>query len=127
MGVVPSTDRPAALAEVELVVEAIPERMDLKKAVLAEASLEAPKVDLIVRWAVAEFEQHANMHERWVHAYQIASDFGATYSAEERKAVMADLRAIAEADGFIDAREKRLLAELGQRCEAAPDHLGDIG
>ncbi|EDM77260.1 serine/threonine-protein kinase PKN1 [Plesiocystis pacifica SIR-1] len=80
-------------------------------------NLESPKVDLIVRWAVAEFEQRATMHERWLHAYQIASDFGSAYTVPERKAVMADLRAIAEADGFIDAREKRLLAELGQRLK----------
>lgn len=68
--VILSTDRPHALAQVELVIEAIPELMELKKQVLAEASREAPVAKLVATntssLSVTEIAQATDRPERVV-------------------------------------------------------------
>lgn len=68
--VVTSTDRPAAVAEVELVIEAIPELMDLKKRVLGEVSAEAKAAKLVATntssLSVTEIAQATDRPERVV-------------------------------------------------------------
>lgn len=68
--VITSTDRPTAVAEVELVIEAIPELMDLKKRVLSEVSAEAKAAKLVATntssLSVTEIAQATDRPERVV-------------------------------------------------------------
>ncbi|MCA9682993.1 MAG: protein kinase [Myxococcales bacterium] len=114
-----------AIAYLHMTLAHGPERLDARE--LRELRDMLPRwapgastheLELLIRWALAEFEHRPTMQDRWQHAYALADKLTESVDLDEARAVMADLRAIADADGYIDARERELLGEMSKRFAA---------
>ena len=85
----------------------------LRRHLGGRASLE--EMGTVIKAAVEEYKAIAAMSDKIARAEACADTLKAAHSTEELRAILGDMRAIAEADGTVTPDEESFIARIGAR------------